>query len=129
SIALTLLGVGYPPGCATRFASITRDATPVATAAAMLVPLSIANFFPFFVTTSCGKTFRSELDRAASETSPTPGATTSGFAKPSYHVGPRELNHAIRSSSCDTVFLLSTAPTVMAEGALPGDRIPAYPST
>ena len=32
-----------------------------------------------------------------------PGATTSGFANPSYHDGPRELYGATRSSSRDTV--------------------------
>ena len=51
----------------------------------------------------------------------------SGFARPLYHVGPRELYAATLSSRRDAVFLVFTAPTVMTEGAFPGDVTPAYP--
>jgi hypothetical protein len=54
-----------------------------------------------------------------------PGATTSGFAYPSYHVGPRELKGATSSSDRVTVFFVSTAPTEIADGALPGEVMPA----
>src|SRR5271154_1573253 len=56
-----------------------------------------------------------------------PGATTSGFGNALYHVGPRELYDAIASSLRVTVLFVSTAPTVTADGALPGERMPAYP--
>src|ERR1044072_6913726 len=56
-----------------------------------------------------------------------PGATTSGFTYPSYHVGPRELYDGTSSSPCETVPFVSTAPTVLADGALPAEVPPAYP--
>ena len=43
------------------------------------------------------------LPSAATDSRLSPGATTSGFAKPSYHDGPRELYGATRSSSRVTV--------------------------
>jgi hypothetical protein len=55
------------------------------------------------------------------DTTRRPGATTSGLAYASYQVGPRELNGATTSSERVTVFFVSTAPTVMADGALAGD--------
>jgi hypothetical protein len=54
-----------------------------------------------------------------------PGATTSGFANASYQVGPRELKSETRSSVRAVVPKVREAPTVIAEGALPGDVIPA----
>src|SRR5690242_17127431 len=61
------------------------------------------------------------------ETIPCPGASRSGFAKPSYHVGPRELYGATLSSARETVSAPRSAPTVIADGALPGEVMPAYP--
>ena len=63
----------------------------------------------------------SVLLSAAAATRRCPGATTSGFAAASYQVGPRELYDATRSSRGDAVFIVSSAPTVIADGALPGD--------
>src|SRR6185295_16867922 len=60
------------------------------------------------------------------ETSLEPGATMSGFCNPSYHVGPRELYHATVSSAREIVCSVSTAPTVIADGAFPGEVMPAY---
>src|SRR3990170_2716423 len=56
-----------------------------------------------------------------------PGATTSGLIAKSKRVGPRELYGAIASSQRSTVPFVSTAPTVMAAGELPGEVMP--PST
>src|SRR5688572_14061189 len=56
-----------------------------------------------------------------------PGARTSGLTKPSYHVGPRELNGDTSSSKRELEPLLRSEPTVRADGALPGELIPAYP--
>ena len=58
-----------------------------------------------------------------------PGATTSGFANPSYHDGPRELYGATRSSSRVTVSKVFTAPALRADGALAGETMPAYPTS
>ena len=69
------------------------------------------------------------LDFAAADTRPWPGATRSGLAVPSYHVGPRELYAATRSSVRMLVSNVLTDPTVIADGALPGDRMPAYPGS
>jgi hypothetical protein len=52
---------------------------------------------------------------------------TSGLAIPSYHDGPRELYPARRSSVRTTVLFVVAAPTVIAEGALPGEAMPAWP--
>src|SRR5688500_14955826 len=52
----------------------------------------------------------------------------SGFAYPSYHDGPRELYAATRSSSRLTVPKVRTEATEIADGALPGDAVPAYPT-
>ena len=54
----------------------------------------------------------------------TPGATTSGFASASYQVGPRELKSATMSSTRARVWNVCAAPTVMADGALPGELMP-----
>src|SRR5438128_12368059 len=54
---------------------------------------------------------------------------TSGFTVPSYQAGPRELYGATTSSPRVTVFMLIAAPIVIADGALPGDAMPAYPDT
>ena len=67
----------------------------------------------------------SVLPSTSSEMSHWPGATTSGFANPSNHVGPRELYAATRSSCRDTVSAVVDTPTVMADGELPGDVMPA----
>ena len=53
-----------------------------------------------------------------------PGATTSGLAKASNHVGPRELYGATASSPRATVSCVIAAPTVIADGALPGEVMP-----
>ena len=53
----------------------------------------------------------------------------SGLAKASYHVGPRELNVATSSSDLTAVPCVNRAPTVMADGALPGEVTPAYPGS
>jgi hypothetical protein len=50
---------------------------------------------------------------------------TSGFRRPSYHVGPRELNGDTSSSRRDAVDLCRAEPTVSADGALPGEVMPA----
>ena len=44
---------------------------------------------------------------------------------PSYQDGPRELYGATRSSSRDAVPFVMDAPTVIADGALPGEVTPA----
>ena len=108
-------------------ASIINATTPLVTAAAMLVPLSMRyrGRLSLPKTRPFGRSTYSVLRRAAAATSRWPGATTSGLAAPSNQVGPRELYNAIRSSRRDAVFLVSTAPTVIAEGALPGDVMPA----
>ena len=52
------------------------------------------------------------------------GATTSGLAKPSYQEGPRELKGATVSSVRVSVWAVLLAPTLRAEGALPGEVMP-----
>ena len=54
-----------------------------------------------------------------------PGATMSGLANASYQVGPRELKRATLSSERVSVSNVSIAPTVIADGALPGELMPA----
>ena len=49
----------------------------------------------------------------------------SGLANASYQLGPRELNGATWSSDRTGVPCVSRAPTVMADGALPGEVMPA----
>src|SRR5687768_5239396 len=51
----------------------------------------------------------------------------SGLTKPSYHVGPRELKGDTSSSARELVDLCRSDPTVRADGALPGELMPAYP--
>src|SRR3954465_13432780 len=60
---------------------------------------------------------------AASETRCAPGATTSGFARPSVAVGPRPEKFGSTSSFVATVPLSSMAPTVMTNGSLAGSEI------
>src|SRR5262249_5872652 len=130
STSLIVCGEGvYPP--AVRAASITSAATPLVTAADLLVPLSRKSRAtpPFPVSCQFGYWAKSELPTAAVETSWWPGATRSGFTSPSYHVGPRELYGATMSSPRVAVPRVSSAPTVIADGALPGLRIPAYPGS
>src|SRR6185436_20884191 len=67
------------------------------------------------------------LPGATGATSLWPGATTSGFAKPSYHVGPLELYGLTRSSERRFVPPRISAPTVSEPGAFPGDAIPPNP--
>ncbi len=54
-----------------------------------------------------------------------PGAMMSGLLRPSNHVGPRELNIETSSSPRDAVALWRAEPTVNADGALPGEVMPA----
>ena len=61
---------------------------------------------------------------AASETRLWPGATRSGLGSASYHVGPRELYGATTSSAREIVLFVSSAPTVIADGAFAGLRMP-----
>ena len=73
-------------------ASTTSATTPLATPAAMLVPLSTSSGWPFLdVARLVGSVLYRYDDALASDASLCPGATTSGLAKPSYHDGPREL--------------------------------------
>ena len=57
---------------------------------------------------------------------PDPGRFESGFTYTSYRVGPAGCSW-IQSSLRETVSSVRAAPTVIADGALPGDVIPAYP--
>src|SRR5439155_17092775 len=78
---------------ASRFAPIANAATPLATPAAMLVPLNVmyAGRPEEPGTRNDGYVVASVLPGAIGAINRYPGATTSGFAKASYHVGPREL--------------------------------------
>src|SRR6266850_2351452 len=67
-----------------------------------------------------------QLPGTASETIPVPVATTSGFARKSTAVGPRELYPAILSSIRVIVPSWLYAPTVSTQGALPGAVMPPY---
>src|SRR4051812_14941398 len=63
---------------------------------------------------------------AASDTRCAPGATRSGFARPSATVGPCELKFGIESSRGLTVPLSKLAPTVRTKGSSPGlEMVPA----
>jgi hypothetical protein len=66
----------------------------------------------------------SVLPAALSDTNAWPGATMSGFAWPSYHAGPRELHGATSSSRREIVSIVMSDPTVIADGAVPGDAMP-----
>src|ERR1051326_5433295 len=98
---------------------------PLATAAAMLVPL---NTMWFVSTRNCGYVLYRYSFVVASDTRRWPGATRSGFGSASYHVGPAALYGVSRSSPRSSVFAVSNAPTVIADGALPGQVMPAYPA-
>src|SRR5262245_48248115 len=102
---------------------------PETTPADMLVPFSLRNLVVPVLVTSDGYSVSSVLPDASFEISACPGARMSGLPMPSYHVGPRELKGATRSSPREIVPLVTAAPTVMADGALPGDAMPAYPTT
>src|SRR5215212_10000801 len=65
-----------------------------------------------------------ELPAAASDTVPVPGATRSGFAAKSIHVGPAELYGAISSSARVSVPTVDDAPIVRTHGELPGAVMP-----
>ena len=92
SIALMAFGVRGVDGQATSWASIMDATTPLTTPAAMLVPLSLSSASPEYGgSCSSGYAVNSVLPVAPAATSLFPGATTSGFANPSYHDGPREL--------------------------------------
>src|SRR5690242_5203323 len=126
SIALTAFGLrSGPANPVRRLASSISATTPDVTPAAMLVPLSSRNCLPLcdFTRSFESRFARNELENE-SDASRLPGATTSGFANPSYHVGPRELYGATTSSSRTIVLKVDAAPTVMADGALPGDVTP-----
>jgi hypothetical protein len=88
----------------------------------MLVPLK-RMYSPVLPRSSC--IWRSRLPTAATERTFSPGATTSGLRNPSYHVGPRELNAETRSSSRVIVSKRFVEPLVIADGALPGEAMPA----
>ena len=61
----------------------------------------------------------STLSGSLSDSMPTPGATTSGFAATSMAVGPRELKVPIVSSERLTVPIWLDAPTVSTHGHSP----------
>jgi hypothetical protein len=96
---------------------------PLVTAAAMLLPLR-RNFVSEQPAQPRSCSGRRE-NGAMSDMRDKPGATTSGFANASYHVGPRELNGATRSSARVSLSFVLVAPTVMTEGAFPGEVNPA----
>src|ERR1700687_4973054 len=111
--ALTRLGVnaGWFLRPLLLCASSMRAATPVATPAAMLVPLSESNGCPFRERPWLRVRVRYRFEASVvSDASRCPGAMTSGLAKPSYHDGPRELYGATMSSSRVTVFFVIAAP-------------------
>jgi len=56
-----------------------------------------------------------------------PGATRSGFASPSYVVGPHDDHDGVESSAIVLVPLSSTAPTVITNGSSPGTAIEPAP--
>src|SRR5688572_11642576 len=100
---------------------MTRATTPDATPVAMLEPLKRR----YGATRSRRSSFSySLLLELPIETSPWPGASTSGLMRPSYHVGPRELNGDTSSSERSRFLFDRSDPTVSAEGALPGELIP-----
>src|SRR5688500_18142905 len=77
----------------------SKATTPVTTAAAILVPDSCQYWsLPTFLSNE-GYNLNNELRGETSDASKWPGATTSGFTRPSYHVGPLELYGTILSSS------------------------------
>src|SRR6185436_5490635 len=104
------------------------ETTPLTTPAAMLVPLSFVSLqVPLVLINPPGYLDAIAQLLGTSETRCDPGATMSGFWKPSYHVGPRELYQAISSSLREGVWCVSRAPTVIAPGEFAGDVIPPYP--
>src|SRR5262244_1016686 len=102
-----------------------RATVPLTTPAAMLVPLNLTYERPPSVSRSAGKLLKSVCDELATDSSRWPGATMSGLTNPSYHVGPRELYSATTSSVRVVVSNVRVAPTVMADGAFPGELMPA----
>src|SRR5262245_9192588 len=90
SIALSALTGGAAPNL-TRACSISSATLPLTTPAAMLVPLSFRCGRPLIVTRDSGYWRYNVCATSADDTSCWPGATTSGFAYASIHVGPREL--------------------------------------
>ena len=94
----------------------------------MLVPLSRKYaLLPVPAMCHAGYVVERYDPRTSSDTSRVPGATTSGLTARSMAVGPRELYGATRSSDRVRVPAVSMAPTVMANGELPGEVMP--PST
>ena len=71
-------------------------------------------------TTRSGNSWSSVLPGERRLTIRRPGATTSGFARPSTEVGPRDDHDASESSAVVAVPLSSTPPTVITYGSLPG---------
>src|SRR5262252_3062604 len=91
----------------------------------MLVPLScMYALVPDPARWSTGYLVTRYEPAASSDTILLPGAATAGFIVKSYLVGPRELYVAIVSSLRFTVPAVLTAPTVIANGELPGDVTP-----
>src|SRR4051812_38457461 len=96
----------------------------------MLDPLNCRNCWLFFALTRPPCTSLKRYDEIfVSEDNLCPGATTSGLTKASNHVGPRELYGATTSSPRVVVSCVIAAPTVIADGALPGDVTPVYPGS
>jgi|SRR5438067_12575819 len=102
--------------------------TPLVTAAAMLDPLNDSRCWPFELMWLFFSSLYRYDDVFVSDARLWPGATTLGFTSASNHVGPRELYSATLSSSRETVSCVATAPTVIADGALPGEVTPVYPA-
>ena len=99
--------------------------TPLVTPVAMLDPLMARSDWPLFAVTWLVLSNLYRYDETlAADVRLWPGATTSGLANASNHAGPRELYGATTSSSRVVVFRVIAAPTVIADGALPGDVIP-----
>src|SRR3954447_5854214 len=107
------------------YAFSNSAAPPVTTGAAMLVPLRRRYAFVALpATCHCGYVVLRYDLLDSSETMRVPGASRSGLTARSYRVGPRELYGATVSSDVSTVPCVSSAPTVIAYGELPGDAMP-----
>ena len=106
--------------------SSMRATTPATTGAAIDVPESrkyagASGSRP--ATSRSGNSWSSVLPGERRLTILRPGATRSGFARPSIGVMPREDHEASASSSGVAVPLSSMPPTVITYGSVPGDVI------
>ncbi len=99
------------------------------TGAAMLVPLRLKYGGELVATEpqirAAGRPTNNVLPGSASDSMPTPGATTSGFCARSIRLGPSELNGATESSRRSAVPLWLEAPTVKHPGGIARRRDPA----